>query len=162
MLAGALWMSGCATLQPTVLPAGQPVRGESAAYELTPAPGWQRVAPRSGSDLTLLDTRGREGVVVWYYSGTDKDIDKLIAWRRGAIFKRGAKDYREQRFFLQNSDLVPASLARYGFPSSVGSEGVIQVLTVVTDRGAIEVIGGGSAADAQQLTAVLTSLHVLE
>jgi hypothetical protein len=160
LLAGAIGLGGCAASQTASPPvAGQPVRGTSARYELTPAPGWLQLDARADRDLTLRDADSEAGVIVWYYEGADADMDKLVGWRRAALFKRGATDYRERRFFLTGADLVPASLARYAMP---GPESLVQVLTVVTERGAVEVLGGSAPGQEQDVNAVLDSLRVLE
>lgn len=162
LVAAVLWMGSCATIQSTPLPSGEAVRGATPIYELVPPDGWARVTAGSDEQFDLALVGRGSMVIVRVRPSAGGSLDDAVAARRQVVAKRGLQDYHERRFFLERSDLVPASLARYGLSGKTGAGSTVQVLTVVSERGVIEVFGSGGADQEAARTALMTSLRLLE
>jgi hypothetical protein len=67
--------------------------------------------------------------------------------------------YRERRYFLDADQLIPASLVRYELHSRAND--IVVVMTVLTERSVIEVIGHTSDPSREsELQSLVTSVHV--
>lgn len=147
--------------------ANEPISGFSGGYSIiVRSDRWMRVDPSSAvedADLELVTSPPDSWLVVYTLRG-DWAMDDIVNFRRNEI-RQGVQslDSRERRT-LQMEGRLPVSHARYRgkidesdlFPTTWW------VTTVVTDSGAVEVVGstvGGHIA-ARELEAVVKSLTI--
>lgn len=147
--------------------ANVPLSGQSGGYSIrVRSDRWMRIDPDSAAedaDLELVTTPPDSWLVVYTLRG-DWMMDDIVDFRRNEI--RGAVpslESRERRTLLQDS-AVPVSYARYH--GKVGGDDFMPttwwVSTVVTESGAVEVVGSTSGGHfaARELEAVIKSLRV--
>jgi len=109
----------------------------AAEAETTESPPSLRLAAADGSG--------------WIYGyrpiGVQPRLDEIVSERRRLMLEAGARDYRERRYFLGDSDQITASLSRY-----VAGGEVYLVLTAIRSALAVELVaatarGGGAERD---------------
>jgi hypothetical protein len=155
----------CATQQGTQVVPAQPLLGSQGAYSLLlMTAGWERI----GADLTgdsppdLILSHAGAGVtmVVRVHSQSEYSLDDIVMARRETLAESNQiLSFEEERSFLDQSDFVPVSVARYRLRGG-RAEGWSPVM-VGTARGPasiVEIIAfGGSRAQQEGLFADMLS-----
>ena len=125
---------------------GASVAAASGAFRLTiPGRGWQRVAPGTlgdaGADLELRGPGAETWLVAYTTPSSDTNLSFAVSDRRTIILGEGEpRGFEEYRFFLEDSDFVPVSVARYEIDYGLGAEGVHYVLTAETEKHVFEIL----------------------
>ena len=94
-------------------------------------------------DLTTLELIGPgSNTRVVVYVNANNSIDGVVSLRRNLIFlEANVRSLTERRFFLEEADLVPAALTRYGVGSSLVELGVYLVMTLQVEQSVVELLG---------------------
>jgi hypothetical protein len=142
--------AGCASIAGVPVGPGEPLRGESGAYSLTPMlPGWQRVAAAGSdypeADLVLWHPEARLSVVVHVQRDANATIDETVLTRREVISaEQTVLAFEEERSFLPGPDYAVLSVARYRL-EGIGGWAPLLAGTARSKDLVIEVLAFGGA-----------------
>jgi hypothetical protein len=155
----------CAAQQGTLVAPAENLRGSQGAYSLLlMTAGWERIGADSTydspPDLILSHPGAGVTMVVRVHSQSDYSLDDIVMARRETLAESNQiLSFAEERSFLNRSDFIPVSVARYRVRSE-RNEGWFPV-TVGTARGPdsiVEIVAfGGSPAQQEGLFADLLS-----
>ncbi len=143
---------GCATLKEVPVAPSQTVVGSHNTYSvLLMTAGWARSgtkpATEYGADLVLSNAKAGVTVAFNVHRQPEKSIDDVSFERRAALASNNEiLGFEEERSFLERSDFVPVSVARYRlrgkrltgwYPLLVGTargpDSIVEILAVGTD-----------------------------
>ena len=149
LVAAIVWLESPAAFQRLRphMARGAEISGSSKTFRLTmPGDRWRRVAPGTigepESDLELTGSGADTWLIAFVVPQTDSDLHSTVDFRRAAVFSDGKPlEFSERRFFLEDSDFIPVSVADYRIDFGFGMKSVYHILTAETDQHVIEVIG---------------------
>lgn len=155
----------CATQLGTQIAPAEPLLGSQGAYSLLlMTAGWERIGADtpddSPPDLILSHAGAGVTMVVRVHSQSDYSLDDIVMARRETLAESNQiLSFEEERSFLDRSDFVPVSVARYRVRGG-RDEGWFPVM-VGTARGPksiVEIVAiGGSRTQQEGLFADLLS-----